>query len=111
MINPGYANVLRCIYCEIATTYVGRQNGVVRTSASVEYGLVGSAAEVSRIVIGSTRGAASSDVMQVDLVTWTVDVFGAVDVAAVPRRVLTRAGQAHHATSSAVAEKPLDALY
>lgn len=34
--------------------------------------------------------------MQVDLITWAVDVLGAVDGAAVPRSVLTLAGQSQH---------------
>ena len=33
--------------------------------------------------------------MQVDLVTWTVDVLGAVDRTTIPRRVSTRAEQTH----------------
>jgi len=37
--------------------------------------------------------------MQVNLVTWAVNVLGAVDITAVPRRVLTRARQSHNVTA------------
>ena len=84
----------------VVATYVWCQNGVVRTSTSVKQRFVGSAAEVGRIVVGSARGAAPSDVTQVNLVTWTANVLGAVDIAAVPRGVLTRAGQGTQQTDS-----------
>jgi len=74
-----------------AATYVWCQYGAVETSTSVEYRFSGGAAEVVGVVVRGARGAASSDVTLVHLVTWAVDVLGAVDATAVPRCILTRA--------------------
>jgi len=75
----------------VAATHVGRQYGVVGTSAAVEDRFVGGAAEVRGVVVGGARGAAASDVVHVDLVRRAVNVLVAVDRTAVPRRVSTRA--------------------
>ena len=80
----------------MAATHVGRQYGVVRAAAAVEHRLVGGSAEVGRVVVRGAGGAAASDVVQIDLVGRAVDVLGAVDRAAVPRRVATRAEQARY---------------
>jgi len=72
-------------------TYVGRKDGVVGTATSVEDRLIGGTAEVDCVVVGGTGGATSPDVVLIDLVGWAVDVLGAVDRTAVPRRLFTRA--------------------
>ena len=43
--------------------------------------------------------------MQVDLITWAVDVLGAVDGAAVPRSVLTLARQSQHTDDRPITQR------
>jgi len=85
----------------VTATYVGRQYGVGGTSASVEGWFDGCAAELGGVVIAGARGTAAPDVVQVDLVSRTVDVLGAVDAAAVPRRILALATADKHAAAQA----------